>query len=347
VLAAECQIAWGVAPDQDPPSFDHVSKLERRIGRHTAILHWFLTWDESSHIGKLEKGTLEQVRGRGSLPFITWEPTGVPLQDIIAGKRDGYIDRWARIMADFGHPVMLAFMHEMDGNSYTWALGSGNSAQDYIGAYRHVHDRFRAAGADKVLWVFDVEGNIEGDRIRAAYPGDAYVDWLALNPYNAGAYGDGPWMSLVEVALPVYEVVAALNPTQPIMFGEWGSVEKGGSKAQWILEAGREIPARFPRLKAVVWFNMKSPDNPEEEWPLESSKASLVAARQAFGPGTPYCLTLADGQPAASSDSPLGLGDFYPADYLDPVPLTAAAVLFLLVAGLGGWLLLRRRKRTR
>lgn len=338
-----CKIIWGLAPDEDPPKFDHLTKLESRIQRHTVILHWFLTWQQRPP----ERATLEAVRGRGSVPFITWEPTGVPLGDIVAGKHDAYIADWARSLAEFNHPVMLAPMHEMDGSSYSWSLGKGNSGSQYVQAWRHIHDVFRAAGANQVIWVFDVEGSHDDNRINAAYPGDAYVDWLGLNPYN-WASGDQPWMPLVEIARPTYYVLAGLNSTKPIMFGEWGSVEdKGGDKAGWLREAAQQLPETFPRLKAVVYFNQRDPDDASVNWPLESSRASLDAAKEAFGPGSPYCQGFSD-TPAASEPPPASpFEQLYPADYMGAARLAVPVVLLLAVIGTAWWLWRRRRRRTR
>jgi hypothetical protein len=67
------------------------------------------------------------------------------------------------------------------------------------------------------------------------------------------------------------------------MLSEWGSVEQGGDKGAWIQDAGRTIPAMFPRTRAVVWFD-------RAEFALETSPGSLNAARSAFG-AAPYCLT--------------------------------------------------------
>jgi hypothetical protein len=197
-----------------------------------------------------------------------------------------------------------------------------------------------------VIWVFDVEGNHENTRIPAAYPGDAYVDWLGLNPYN-WASSDQPWMPLVEIAKPTYDVMAALNPTKPIMFGEWGSVEdKGGDKGAWLREAAQQLPEHFPRLKAVVYFNQRDPDDPSVNWPLESSRRSLDAAKEAFGPGSAYCLGFSDTPAAAEPGPGSPLDQFYPADLATAGWLAVPVVLVLAIVGAGWWLWRRRRRRS-
>ena len=43
----------------------------------------------------------------------------------------------------------------------------------------------------------------------------------------------------------------------PIMIGETGSVEQGGSKAAWITDAFTvQLPQAFQRVRGVVWFDL-------------------------------------------------------------------------------------------
>jgi endoglucanase len=67
--------------------------------------------------------------------------------------------------------------------------------------------------------------------------------------------------------------------SKPMMVAETGSVEQGGSKAAWITSALQtELPNRFPRIRAVVWFN-KNYDG--FNWLVDSSSSSLSAFRTA------------------------------------------------------------------
>ena len=59
--------------------------------------------------------------------------------------------------------------------------------------------------------------------------------------------------------------------------GSRGAAGSGGDKASWLRRAfHKEIPERFPRVKAVVWFNA----NKEEDWRVDSSPDSLEAYRE-------------------------------------------------------------------
>ena len=75
------------------------------------------------------------------------------MNDIIAGKHDKYIDDWAAGARSFGGEIWVRWGHEMNGNWYPWSSGNnGSDAQIWSKAYRHIHDRFRRAGASNVRW---------------------------------------------------------------------------------------------------------------------------------------------------------------------------------------------------
>jgi hypothetical protein len=64
------------------------------------------------------------------------------------------------------------------------------------------------------------------------------------------------------------------------MIGETASTEIGGSKAHWIADAlGRQVTLRFPKIRAVIWFN-KHWDG--MDWPIESSPRAVQALRAAI-----------------------------------------------------------------
>jgi beta-mannanase len=281
-----------------------IRNLDTAVNRHSSIVHWFAQWGDygAGNFSVNQPWMLNAVRNytsvgvTGATPLITWEPWGpdpytvanntFPLRQIGAGAFDSYIDSWANGLRGYGGPVMLDFAHEMDGNWYPWGYGvNGNTTVDYIAAYRHVHDRFAAAGATNVQFVWNVDiWNPAGINPTAFYPGDAYVDWMAIDVFNWGASGGG-WASLSQGldAVHVYTNLAALS-AKPIMLAEWASAEAvasdppGVSKSQWILDAAKALGSNYPRITAAIWFSGRG-----TPFALDSSSASLSAANTAFG----------------------------------------------------------------
>jgi beta-mannanase len=301
-----CSVQFGMYETGTPwdPSMASIRNLDTAVDRHSSIVHWFAQWGDqgAGSFSANQPWMLSNVRSytsvgvTGATPLITWEPWGpapytasnntFPLQRIAAGDFDAYIDSWALGLKGYGGPVMLDFAQEMDGNWYPWGYGvNGNTPADYIAAFRHIHDRFAQAAAGNVQFVWNVGiWNPAGIDPTAFYPGDAYVDWLAIGVYNWGAAGGG-WASLSSGlnVTHVYSKLAALA-AKPMMLAEWSSVEatpadpQGASKAQWILDAAQSLAMDFSRITAVVWFSMTA-----TPFALDSSSESLSAAKTAFG----------------------------------------------------------------
>ena len=67
------------------------------------------------------------------------------------------------------------------------------------------------------------------------------------------------------------------------MIAETASTELGGDKAKWITQGLlTDVPSRFPRVRAVVWFQ----ENKETDWRVNSSSSALAAYRKAASSST-------------------------------------------------------------
>jgi hypothetical protein len=131
------------------------------------------------------------------------------------------------------------------------------------------------------------------------YPGDAYVDWVALDGYNWGTDYGNRWQTFAEVYTASYKELRQLAPTKPIMIAEIGSQENGGDKAAWIRDAlGVQLPTNFPAIKALAWFNWDAND-PIQVASIESSAAATAAFGDTVG-GSPFFLPNRFGDISAS-----------------------------------------------
>ena len=52
------------------------------------------------------------------------DPTFASVSGIAAGDYDGYLRQYADSVADFGHPVVIGFGHEMNATWYSWGYGT-------------------------------------------------------------------------------------------------------------------------------------------------------------------------------------------------------------------------------
>jgi beta-mannanase len=272
-------------PDDLSAAASVAAATERRLG----LVHWFALW--GGWKAAFDPAGLAAVGARGVVPLISWEPWAGVYGDpawtlrraVLSGRHDAYVDAWARGLAAFGRPVLLRFGHEMHHSAYPWAEGvNGTTATDYLDAWHHLRRRFAAQGAGNVRWVWNPNtlgaGSVE-DHARAYarfYPGDDAVDWVGLDVYNTGPeldWGAPRWRPFDEVLAAPYAAVGRVS-RRPLLLPEVGCAEAGGSKAAWIGDAlAAETLTRFPRVRALVWF-----DAPKEQpWHLDSSAASRAA----------------------------------------------------------------------
>jgi beta-mannanase len=232
---------------------------------------------------------LNSVAARGATSLLTWEPwtwggglnqTAYQSATIASGTYDAYIRSWGTALAAWGKPVMLRYGHEMNGNWYPWADGvNGNADGSYVAAYRHVHDLLTAAGATNVTWVWCPNVPYYGSTpISTEYPGDAYVDDVALDGYNWGLDRvGGSWKSPSTVFGEGLADLRGLAPTKPIIIAETASSENGGSKAQWNTDLVSYLVAQ-PDVTGFVWFDL----NKEVDWRIDSSASSASALNAAL-----------------------------------------------------------------
>jgi Glycosyl hydrolase family 26 len=232
---------------------------------------------------------------QGAYAMVSWTPSAT-LDQITAGQFDScFRDVAARFKA-YVHPVFLRTMWEFNGNWYPWAYG-GDSAR-FVAAWRRIVDIFRAEGATNVnfVWAPD-EGWYRGDAPKSfeAYPGDAYVDWVASDSYNwfsssawCGAM-DRPhagWCEFEELfhgSLSAGKSVELdFRDRKPYMVAETGSVEdvnSPGRKGQWFRTARDAIQARFPGLLALVYFDQDLTTSEGVNWSLGTSSSALDGFR--------------------------------------------------------------------
>ena len=209
--------------------------------------------------GRVDSAALRRLSDSGRLPMMTWEPWNhttpsanpYSLQAIADGQFDAYLTAQGRALAAVGAPVAVRFAHEMNGSWYQWGQGvNGNTAADYVAAYRHVHDVVTAAGATDVVWVWSPITVISrpGVPLAPLYPGDGYVDWLGLSVYfsNPGA----TYAADIPSTLREFDRIA---PDKPIYITET-SVLPGTNRPAMIHDLISGL-LTIPDLVGLTWFN--------------------------------------------------------------------------------------------
>jgi hypothetical protein len=314
--------AWIPAALDDPRvsrGADPLGLFESKAGKGVSILQRWEHWGLGPG-GRIDTKWLRRVTESGAYPMITWVPwdptipepagqTGFLMRDIAAGAHDGYIADIASEVAEWDGPIFIRFAQEMNGTWYPWGKHQ-NSPEEYVAAWRHVHQIFDEHGAGHVTWVWNPSEKNHPESLGNWYPGDDVVDWVAVDGYNWDApqywqQNGTTWRLLDQVFRPSFDDIKAFAPAdKPRMIAETASNERSddpGKKAAWICDAyGRALPQTLPEVKAVMWF-----DEPTNEggwivpWPIDSTEESLAAFRAAVS--VPYFI-------GSLGDAPMNLG---------------------------------------
>jgi hypothetical protein len=278
-----------------PWDMSAVSKLEQSVGKQLSMVHFAAPFADCSSspcsFYKFPAESMEDIRNHGAIPFFSWSSQSTPsnlnepdfqLSDVISGRYDDYIRSFAEAAKAWGHPFFLRFNWEMNGNWFPWSEGvNGNQPGEYVAAWRHVHDIFTSAGASNVSWVWcpNVDPGKEFGDIASLYPGDEYVDWTSLDGYNWGTNPVRParWMTFDQLFSSTYhKIVDTIAPSKPMVIGEVGSTEYGGSKAGWIKEMLNDLPTEYPAIHGLLWFDKFVPGE-NMDWQLDSSAGATSA----------------------------------------------------------------------
>lgn len=210
-------------------------------------------------------------------------PPGLYDRHIALGAVDSALHMYAKAAAAWGKPLFWRIDWEMNGNWYLQhSVGKYNTSQDYIHMWQHIVTIFRQEGANNVKFVYSPNTLCAHACIDFGlmYPGNAYVDWVALDGYNWGTFRkDSSWESFKDIFGKSYARMLQVAPDKPMMIAETASAEQGGDKAAWITSAFIEkIPTSFPLLKAIIWFNFNKESEPD--WRVNSSNTALQAYKK-------------------------------------------------------------------
>jgi hypothetical protein len=297
-LAHPDTLLFGAYDDSIPTSLDGITRLDAALGTTLPLIQSYAAWGDKPDEAFPDR-ILTAIHEMGSIPVLTWEPwltdfenqlhPELPLRAardknglaaIGRGDYDFYIDTWASAAAAYKHTILIRFAHEMnDPYRYPWGP-QNNQPQDFIAAWRRVVDRFRAAGATNVVWVWAPHLAYEG--WEHYWPGDEYVDWVATGTLNYGnvAYWS-KWWTFDQIFGQHYAAFAGLH--KPVMIAELGSVSVGGDRTKWYRDAMGSLRTKYPAVKAVLFFNVhadRTVTYQAIDWSVEQDSAVLRVLRE-------------------------------------------------------------------
>ena len=290
------KILLGAYDDHTVESYENIISLEDSLKTKFPIISIYTAWG-SKKDQKFPLLRAQAIYDLGSIPMITWEPwlndfdqekfpfnanafnkNKGGLKAISEGKYDLYIDKWASDAMQFGLPFIMRFGHEMnDPYRYPWGQ-QNNTPQEYIAAWRHIVNRFNALGAKNAVWLWSPHPSYS---FESFYPGDDYVDWVGVTALNYGTAATwSQWWSFDDIFDKAYKKLSSYQ--KPMILTEFGSLAVGGNRADWFKNALSNLPKKYPKVKAVVFFHAASDNSityKALDWSFEHDPMVLEAVK--------------------------------------------------------------------
>ena len=254
----------GVYEPGTPGSWAQIAGFTGATGVKPRIVVYYSPWKDP-----FSTSFAQEAWGHGAYVLVQLQPNGVTLASIAAGGSDAYLRSYAEAVVAFGHPVILSFGHEMNGDWYSWGDGH-QSATSFVAAWRHIVRVFRAAGAANVTWLWTVN-SVEGasSALSQWWPGAAYVSWTGI---------DGYYFQATDTFSSVFGATIADIRTfssAPLLIAETavGTTTDRESQIDALLASVSE-----QGLAGLVWFDeAQHAGLYHQDWRLEDDPSALAA----------------------------------------------------------------------
>ena len=168
------------------------------------------------------------------------------------GDYDNVIEKYSAWAKSVDRPIYLRIGYEFDGPH------NELEPKEYVRAYRHIVDLMRAKGVENIAFVWHscASPPFKDQPLSAWYPGDDYVDWVAISVFGH-AYGGTDFGPDCDTVLQF-----AKDHKKPVMIAESSpinGVDKESTEAwnQWFVNFFTFTYSK--NIKAISFIN--------EDWP--------------------------------------------------------------------------------
>lgn len=295
---------------------------EAIAGRQSDIFHEYKTFSSYAGSRSFPGRSAEAAVDSHHMYFFDWKPRSVdgkiiPWRDVASGAMDAsYVDVLARKIRSWSathgdEKVFMAFAAEPEDE-----IGRYGTAADYVAAWRHIDERFRALGArSSVIFVWNMTGYMTRVPLwNALYPGDRVVDWLAWDPYgktpdnpvsapvvpfpsalgqdkgrrpdSTGAYrfykwADGPGAAAYGTGRVYRKPGSHKKPLMVAEFSVCWAPSTLGQAQRWYGQARTVLrKGRYPRVKAFVYFDVAACEKPTGTARMASNFRRAVSVKR-------------------------------------------------------------------
>lgn len=217
---------------------------------------------------------------------------------LVTGATGAYNSHWTKLaqtlVANGKSDATIRLGWEMNGDWYSWSIKNGTD--NYAAYWRHIVTTMRAVAPNLK---FDFTANCGSSSVNgkpldpaAAYPGDAYVDYIGLDYYDAS------WINDRKVAMSRWNANRdqkfglawhrdfAASHGKPMTFPEWGLSNRpdgygGGDAPEFITEMTKWIAAN--NVAYHMYFEFDAPDG-EHSLMEGAFPKSAARFRELYGP---------------------------------------------------------------
>lgn len=257
-----------------PQSWAPVAQWNKAVGISASLVLYYNGWGEG-----FQAKFAATAHAHGATLLIDLDPTGMSLDQIARGAGDAWLRSYARDVAAYGYPVVIAFGHEMNGNWYPWGYGHEPAAV-YVAAWRHVVQLFRAEGASNVKWMWTVNSTSPGSpSLRQWWPGKEWVDWVGIDSYYYHS------SDTFDSVFGTTEAEIRKFTNAPILIAET-AVGVTSDRETQIKELLADVKTNH--MLGFVWFNVAQHQGIyHQDWRLQDDSAALgefrIAVRRYLG----------------------------------------------------------------
>jgi hypothetical protein len=275
------------------------SSFSSQVGKHPAVFGFFTQWwGNNQFIFDSARASHSRLMLHIATNHGYGEPEKVTPLGIARGVGDSYLLSLYRKIADYGEPVYIRLMAEMNQTNNAYCAfnrnGSRRNAAHSTKAFKNAWRRStlilrggpvadidaklaklhlppvrgRDAGDElpspqlAMLWVPQTEGSpaIAANSARAYWPGSKYVDWVGTDFYSR---------------FPAFDKLERFYAdfNKPFVFGEWGVW--GGDNPGWVHQLFRFMNTHR-RVRMMLYNQGNNPDGP---FRLKHFPGSLRAIR--------------------------------------------------------------------
>jgi mannan endo-1,4-beta-mannosidase len=254
----------GVYVSGSPSGYPPIAQFAAAAGRDPNLVGYYNGWAET-----FDTKFAVMLHSHGMTPFVQIDPTDASVASIAAGDYDGYLQAYADAVADYGHPVVIGFGHEMNAPWYTWGYHHVAPAT-FIAAWRHIVTVFRQEGADNVTWLWTVEADGPSTgRIASWWPGQKYVTWVGIDGFYTR-----PGDTFAKVFAPTIVQVHALTAA-PVLLSETAVGPLAG-QYPGIQNLFQGIAAH--RILGLVWFDIAQRGGVDhQDWRIQDHQAAALS----------------------------------------------------------------------